>query len=319
MDPVPVHVVEPVDGRVDRQLRRAVRRRDIETLLAARAAGRAAARLEADRLRDSERLAGLAVAVRGRVVVGEEAEDHDASQLHHRQRLDEGDRLREDGARLLSEVLAGAGVLVLPAIVLEEVVADLPREIDAVALLEESRLRVGEGAVGLVAEGEVGIVGVDTARACARARARARGGVVTERDQLGDLVRRHRLDGVHGVAMGFAEHPRRADAHPLERAARVRGLDGREAAGDLAMELVERGRVDEVREIGVRLAEDACEARRATGRNGGTERLHESLGRDHPGEGLGALLDVRVLRTHAVGRQPALLALAGDAVLVVDA
>ena len=102
---------------------------------------------------------------------------------------------REDRARLVREVLALAGVLVLPAVVLEEVVADLPGEIDAVALLEEALLRGGEGVVGLVAEGEVGVAGIEGGR--------RRGVVVVAevRGELGDLVARHGLDGVHGVAV----------------------------------------------------------------------------------------------------------------------
>ena len=82
------------------------------------------------------------------------------------------------------------------------------------------------------------------------------------------------------------------------------------------MDGVEGGGVDELGEVGVGLAEDAAEAGACCVRACGADEL---VGVDHLREGLGALLDVGVLCRHRVRGLAALLALAGDAVLLVDA
>ncbi len=68
MNAVPVHVVEPVDGRVDDELTLAAGRGEVEALVSIGGAAREPARLEADRLGDGQGLPGLAVAMGGGVI-----------------------------------------------------------------------------------------------------------------------------------------------------------------------------------------------------------------------------------------------------------
>jgi hypothetical protein len=100
-----------------------------------------------------ERLARLGVAVQRRVVVGLDAEEHAAPDLSEGKRAHERRTVWGKTASASSEKpLPSPRVLVVPAVVREEVKAVAPREIHPVAQLQPALLRAGEGVVCLVAE-----------------------------------------------------------------------------------------------------------------------------------------------------------------------
>jgi hypothetical protein len=202
--------------------------------------------------------ARLGVAMQRRVLVRPQTEEHAAADLTKRQRLQERHGLRKKLLGLLGPSLPFAAVLVFPALVLEEMKAHVPREIDAMPVREETRLRLVERMIGLVAEPQ----GAQIAEATLQERAR----LVGQRTKLAKLVFRHRLDDVPVVGVAIGGRPRRGDPHPFQTAARrVRaGVD--EAEGELVVERGERVAIHVRLEVDERPTPDAPKPVAAHGR-----------------------------------------------------
>ncbi len=141
---MPIHVVEPVGMGRDDFEPALVGGRQVEPFVAA----------GTERHRVAERfgLAWLGIAVERRGVVRPQAEEQAAPDFAKRQATEEPHGLGEDLLGFAGPRLAGAAVLVLPAIVLEKMEADVPGKVDAMAVREKPRLGEVQRVIGLVAE-----------------------------------------------------------------------------------------------------------------------------------------------------------------------